>query len=72
MNFEEQLVKEVVARMSEEQKWETFKALQKFDFDEMDRMFEEYDKKLRDIEQTLRNSEQILEKMKAEHNLRKV
>ncbi|MDO9831263.1 hypothetical protein Q7381_04805 [Glaesserella parasuis] len=41
MNFEEQLVKEVVARMSEEQKWETFKALQKFDFDEMDRMFEE-------------------------------
>ena len=72
MNFEEKLADALIERMTEEQKWETFKALQQFDFDEMDRMFEEYDKKLRDIEQTLRNSEQILEKMKAEHNSRKV
>lgn len=63
MNFEEKLADSVIERMTEEEKWETFKALQKFDFDEMDRIFEEYEKKLKDIEQ-------LLENMEAEHKSR--
>lgn len=68
MNFEEQLVKEVVARMTEEEKWEAFKALQKFDFDEMDRMFEEYNKKLEDIGQRLQETQKELEEQLASEN----
>ena len=68
MNFEEQLVKEVVARMTEEEKWETFKALQKFDFDEMDRMFEEYEKRLENIGQKLQEIQTELEEQLAPEN----
>ena len=49
MNYEEQLAKAVIARMTEEEQWETLKALSKMDFDEMDRMFEEYGKNFKTL-----------------------
>lgn len=68
MNFEEKLADAVIERMTEEQKWETFKALQKFDFDEMDRMFEEYEKRLENIGQKLQEIQTELEEQLASEN----
>ena len=68
MNFEEKLADAVIERMTEEQKWETFKALQKFDFDEMDRMFEEYEKRLENIGQKLQENQTELEDQLASEN----
>ena len=68
MNFEEKLADAVIERMTEEQKWETFKALQKFDFDEMDRMFEEYEKRLENIGQRLQEIQTELEEQLASEN----
>lgn len=68
MNFEEKLADAVIERMTEEQKWETFKALQKFDFDEMDRMFEEYEKRLENIGQKLQEIQTELEDQLASEN----
>lgn len=68
MNFEEKLADALIERMTEEQKWETFKALQKFDFDEMDRMFEEYEKRLENIRQRLQEIQTELEDQLASEN----
>ena len=68
MNFEEKLADAVIERMTEEQKWETFKALQKFDFDEMDRMFEEYENRLENIGQKLQEIQTELEEQLASEN----
>ncbi|WP_273382187.1 hypothetical protein [Actinobacillus porcinus] len=68
MNFEEKLADAVIERMTEEQKWETFKALQQFDFDEMDRMFEEYEKRLENIGQKLQEIQTELEEQLASEN----
>lgn len=68
MNFEEKLADALIERMTEEQKWETFKALQKFDFDEMDRMFEEYEKRLENIGQKLQEIQTELEDQLASEN----
>ncbi|MDY5421597.1 hypothetical protein [Actinobacillus porcinus] len=68
MNFEEKLADALIERMTEEQKWETFKALQKFDFDEMDRMFEEYEKRLENIGQKLQEIQTELEEQLASEN----
>lgn len=68
MNFEEKLADALIERMTEEQKWETFKALQQFDFDEMDRMFEEYEKRLENIGQKLQEIQTELEEQLAPEN----
>ncbi|MDD7545451.1 hypothetical protein [Actinobacillus porcinus] len=68
MNFEEKLADALIERMTEEQKWETFKALQQFDFDEMDRMFEEYEKRLENIGQKLQEIQTELEEQLASEN----
>ncbi len=68
MNFEEKLADALIERMTEEQKWETFKALQQFDFNEMDRMFEEYEKRLENIGQKLQEIQTELEEQLASEN----
>lgn len=68
MNFEEKLADALIERMTEEQKWETFKALQQFDFDEMDRMFEEYEKRLENIGQRLQEIQTELEEQLTSEN----
>ena len=68
MNFEEKLADALIERMTEEQKWETFKALQQFDFDEMDRLFEEYEKRLENIGQKLQEIQTELEEQLASEN----